>query len=76
MSLTKPHCLLIVYIKIPSQRNDPAVMKSSENEDEDAEFPSKLEFSLNGTPIAMEFAAHFVDSQPPVTESNKIVTLA
>ena len=30
------------------------VMKSSENEDEDAElFPSKLEFSLNGTPIAM-----------------------
>ena len=40
--------------------------------DEDAEFPSKLEFSLNGTPIAMEFAAHFVDSQPPVTESNKI----
>ena len=46
-------------------------MKSSENEDEDAEFPSKLKFSSNGTLIAMEFAAHFVDSQPPVTEINK-----
>ena len=39
-------------------------MKSSENENEDVEFPSKLELSLNGTLIAMvkEFAAHFVDS--------------
>ena len=38
------------------------------------EFRSKLEFSLNGTPIAMEweYAAHFVDSQPPVTEIKKI----
>ena len=44
-------------------------MKSSENEDEDAEFPSKLEFSSNGTLI------DFVDSQPPVTEINKINTL-
>ena len=43
------HGLDEVYIEIPSQRNDPAVMKSSENEDEDAEFPSKLEFSSNGT---------------------------
>ena len=41
------------YMEIPSQRNDPAVMKSSEYEDEDAEFLSKLELSSNGTPIAM-----------------------
>ena len=40
---------------------------------DEAAFRSKLEFSLNGTPIAMEweFAAHFVDSQPPVTEINQ-----
>ena len=66
-----------MYIEILSQQNDPAVMKSSEKEDEDVEFPSKLEFSSNfdSDSNGVAICSHFVDSQPPVTEITKYFTL-